>query len=213
VGGAKVFVIGGGPSLEQFDLSLLEKEDTICVNQAVFDVPNPTYLITCDYTFLHKVGRQRVANSPAKKIFVAQFIGDTLQDIDSQIVDTQHNMVYDLSPFDQIIRAKTRSGLGLTFSDFRSGGNSGYCGLQLAVLPGYREIRLLGFDLGLKGRRTHYHDAYRSSPEKFQKKLDAYLKEFIIGIEQLGKEMPEVEIYSSSPFSRLNDYIPMKEGV
>ncbi len=203
-----VFVVGGGPSLSKINFSKLSSLHTICINQAVLDTPNPDYLITCDYTFLRKVDINKIRSLSCSKFFVANFIGPDLQEKNGQIIDTRCHILYDLSPFDVIIKARERSGLGGTFRDFRSGGCSGYCGFQLAFLLGYRNIVLLGIDLQTEGLLTHYHRKYTTEVSRFKKCLDSYYVEFEKGIAQLKSSHPEINVCTGTP-SRLNNIIPL----
>ena len=38
-----VFIVGGGPSLKNFDFNFLKGKDVIAVNKAVFGVPDPKW--------------------------------------------------------------------------------------------------------------------------------------------------------------------------
>jgi hypothetical protein len=204
----RVFIVGGGPSVSKFNLAQLTNEKTICINQAVFDTPNPDYLISCDYTFVNKVKRQRIQSLNCTRIFVAQFINHVVQDVAARIVDTKLNIIYDLSCFDVIIKARNRSGIGSNFRDFRTGGNSGYCGLQLAILLGFKQIVLVGFDLTMEKNRTHYHNVYTTDPQKFTNRLDSYYHEFSTGLISLKSSHPEISVTTAYP-GRLNNIIPV----
>jgi len=145
----RVFIVGGGPSLKDFEFIKLAEEDTIVVNKSILDVPLSNYFITVDYTFLSKIGLDCFKRINTEKVFVADFSYPFLKKKDSQIVDTRTNLVYDLKYFDRVIESQKYEGIGFTFDDFRSGRNSGYCALQLAVILGYEEIYLLGIDLNI----------------------------------------------------------------
>lgn len=45
-----MFVVGGGPSLTNFNFHLLDGKDVIVINQALFRIPSAKYFITMDYT-------------------------------------------------------------------------------------------------------------------------------------------------------------------
>ena len=51
----EAFIVGGGSSLKKFDFTKLANKNTIVVNKAIVDVPNPKHFITMDYTFLKKI--------------------------------------------------------------------------------------------------------------------------------------------------------------
>ena len=203
----EVFIVGGGPSLAGFDFSSLTDRCTIAVNKSVFHIPNPNYFISVDYTFLRKVSKAVFNSIPAKKFFVADFSHPFLKEVNKQITDTRYNMVYDLSDYNILIRAYKQEGIGYTFEDFRTGRNSGFCALQLAIILGFKKIYLLGIDLNKQGK-THYHEGYGEKVKTFVPKLDEYYNYFRIGLKQLQQERPDIQVFSCSPDSRLHNIIP-----
>jgi len=207
--GKEVFIVGGGPSLRGYSFELLKSKDTIVNNIAIFDVPNPNYFITVDYTFLKKLRgfKERFLTGKYPKIFVADLSYSYLieHSIKCCIIDTRFRMKYDLSSFDMVIKARQQTGFGYTFDDFRTGANSGYCAVQLAVILGYTKIHLLGIDLTVN-KKTHYHDMY-SVDGAFEAKLKKYFSYFETGLKQLKKERSDIEVISHSKDSPLNDII------
>ena len=142
------------------------------------------------------------------KVFVACMHYHYMLEQEGRIVDTRCNLVYDLSSFDVVIKSTNSVGIGFSFGDFRNGINSGFCGLQLAVLLGYKRIYLAGMDFVLgKGDKTHYHEGYRQSTVRFKERLAEYLVYFTEGLEQLKAES-SVEVFSLSPTSKLNNILP-----
>jgi len=211
--GKTCFIVGGGPSLSEFNFNSLRNKDTIVVNKSVFDVPNPNFFISVDYTFLKKVNRTQFLNSPCAKVFVADMSYPFLQEREGRIVDTRFNLVYQLNEYDLIIKSRKQAGIGLTFKDFRTGKNSGFCALQLAVVLGYTEIYLLGLDLVTNNSATptHYHGGYGEKTEKFNSKLLTYYNFFKQGLEMLHSTSPEIKVYSLSSISGLNKIIPYRD--
>ena len=217
----RVFLVGGGSSLRSFNFKLLKNEDTICVNSSVFDVPRPNFFITKDYSFLlkHLINCLQTNYNAVKvwnnvvKIFVACYAGGCLQDTDGEIVDVPNEIKYDLCPVDWIIKNDKQWGISSTLSDFRCGVDSGYGALQLAILLGYKEIYLLGYDLQVR-KKTHYHVRYGTRiVSEFQKKLDGYLRLYIEACQKI-KNMNQVKLISCSSISKLNshiNYIPIKK--
>ena len=64
------------------------------------------------------------------------------------VTDTRRNLIYeDLYKYHGVIRSGRTEGFGYSLKDFSNGSNSGHCGIQLALLAGYKKIYLLGFDL------------------------------------------------------------------
>lgn len=207
IGSNEVFIVGGGSSLANFNFNLLADKETIVVNKAILDVPNPKNFITVDYTFIRKVGRNWLASQPVSKFFVVDMTYPFMKKIDNKYVDTRVNLVYEnLDIFDIVVEAHKQKGIGYRFNDFRTGINSGYCALQLAVMLGYKKIYLMGFDL-CTGLTTHYHYGYGESREKFNRKLSIYLKYFVFGLKQLQAKT-NIQVFSCSKISNLNDTIP-----
>jgi len=204
----KIFVVGGGPSLKNFDFKLLTHYKTIAVNKSVFDLENPTYFITMDYSFTKKIGEKAgwLLTLDCPKIFVAGLDVPHIVEKEGRFIDTRFNMIYDLYMFDVIIKSYKRDGLSLSLAGFRNGWNSGYCGLQLAIALGYTEIYLLGIDLCVNNNDTHYHGGYGEPKEKLESKLEIYYQLFKEGL-NLAK-IAGIKVYSCSPISRLNEIIP-----
>ena len=206
----RVFIIGGGPSVEQSSLKKLTNEETIAVNKSAFFVPNATHFITMDYTVLSKVGVPRVKNLSCAKHFVINMSIDYIQSRGGVPTDVRSNRRYDqlFDVFDTIHICHREDGLGVNFNDFRCGNNSGYCALQLAFLLGFRNIYLLGFDMNTRGTRTHFHSGYREQASIFAKRVAGYINAFNNCFQEARVKYPDVKVYSCSESSGLNNIIP-----
>jgi hypothetical protein len=204
----RVFIVGGGPSLRGFDYEQLEKERTITVNASIFDVPSADYFITMDHSFLKKMRAKKKAfdDRQCSKVFVAGLHHRFLKEVRGTIIDTRFGRIYILDQFDVIIKSRIEHGCGFTLGDFRSGENSGFCGLQLAVLLGFDEIYLLGIDLCVRQNETHYHDLYPSQ-KLFAERLILYEKNFRRGLLDIKKQT-DIKVISCSELSPINDIIP-----
>ena len=198
--GGDVYIVGGGPSLKEIDLSQLDGQTVIAVNYSIFTLPNAAFFVTLDPRFFAKV-KDRLSefdSHPATKILVHNWATDRV------VVQTDRLTVgptsADFSGFSLIIRSTVAKGFGRNFLDFRNGANSGYCAMQLALLLGYKRIHLLGFDL----TGAHFHEAYKLDPDC----LPDYIRYFRDGLQSLAADRPDVEVISHSPISVLNDLIP-----
>ena len=171
------FVVGGGPSLNGFDFTQLNGFDTIAVNKAVEYIPHPTYFITTDYSYFIKASLpiERIKQKTQHTYFVANMSHDYMAYQNNTVVDTRRNFVYsDLHHYSGIIESHNTEDFGLTLSEFSNGNNSGHCGIQLALLLGYKKIYLLGFDLNADGQ-THFHQSYRDIDQKsFKNRVKNY---------------------------------------
>lgn len=214
----RCFIVGSGPSLCGFDYGVLQKEDTITINQSIFSVPNPTYFVTKDYTWVRK---QKSFDWPswrvAETFFVVGMRGERLRVVsEKQCVDTKFQLTYKLSIFDNVIYTKSDGGIGFSWDDFRNGGDSGYAALQLAVLLGYKQIYLLGIDMMVAGDRTHCHEDYtRRQPQVYMEKLRSFGRKYERAFGDVNRRGAN-SIVSCSPISSLNEfipYIPIKEAL
>lgn len=210
------FIVGGGPSLQNFDYGILEGRDVIAVNQAIWKIPSAKYFITMDYTWLSKSKIQGIGSAgnraqfiqhPAKKYFVIAFGGERLGCVDEfHYIDKKFNLEYDLTLFDKVIKTFQYGGIGFSFEDFHCGSDSGYSALQLAVVLGYKEIYLLGMDFNVSGDSTHCHTDYpRQDSRDYQGRLDHYLQPYPRAFQELRQS--GIQVYSSSHISKLNQYI------
>lgn len=193
----------------------------MAINRALFYVPTPKYFLTMDYLFVSERAEQPITGFPqTTKVFIVNRECEYLQEKDGRIVDVRpgwgpDGLVYDLSAFDLLIKSFKRDGLGGSFTDFRHGANSGFSAFQLALLLGYKEIYLLGYDLSA-GAKTHWHIGYGELPTLFRPRLTGYAKSFINAIQVCQQLFPDVKIISCSPNSPLNPvirgrYIPLDE--
>lgn len=188
----EVYIIGGGPSLKGFDFSLLADRDTIAVNSAIQDVPNPTHFITCCSAFCKRVVEKDFFGVKTNKVLV---------------MGKKHLRYASVTKFfyafDEVIDPITGDGtLGFSLGTFAVGGNSGFSALQYAVLLGYKIIYLLGIDVQIRDG-IHYHKRYNI----LEKDVDWWRICFEKGI-SIIKENSDIHVYSCSPISDLNRVIP-----
>jgi hypothetical protein len=201
----EVFIIGGGSSLRDFNFNSLKDKDTIAVNMAALDVPEPTYCITADSSIFQKIQQGFFEKVNTTWVLVTNDKHCTMQMKDGKFQNIKNSFVYNLFCVNMVIRNAGVEGIGFTFKDFKTGYNSGFCGLQLAVLLGFKRIYLLGFDL-MSNNRCHYHDRYNG--RKINSKIfDKYYNNFVIALERI-KEQTDIEVFSCSKISQLNNIIP-----
>lgn len=200
-----IFIVGGGSSLKGFDFNLLKDKETIAVNVSALDVPNPTYCITSDSKTFQKLQDGVFKGVKTTWVGVTNENHCTMQYNNGVFKNKTTGYVYNLFKFDMLIRNAGTDGIGFTFNDFRTGYNSGFCALQLAVLLGYEEIYLLGFDL-TNTDSGHYHTRYGGG-KMMDTTLNKFYDNFVVALDIL-KEKPEIKVYSCSPISKLNAHIP-----
>ena len=209
----RVFIVGGGPSINNVQLDHLKNEDTICVNAAINFVPNPTYFITMDYSYFDPKRKINTVDDVVKKSQHSYFVLNTqngnIKNINNKITDVRHNFVYkDLDKFDRVIPSSAHSmpktGFGLDTNNFSHGNNSGFCAIQLAILLGYEEIYLVGYDLGISSNETHFNKLYDKSPLGFKNKVTAYRDIITHSINLLKESDSKAKIMSITPTALSN---------
>lgn len=204
----RVFIVGGGPSLKGFDLSFLDNEDVICVNKAIDLVKNPRYFITMDFSFFGKIGStiRSVVSKAQSSHFIINKQHSYIQNVGGVYTDVRHNLRYEgLQYFSSVISSYKEtneiSGFGQNMTEFCHGDNSGYCAVQFAVIAGYKEIYLLGFDLDepTNKHQTHFHSAYPDfSINRFYQKIHMYKKHMIDSITKI-KRYKSTRFYTLTP--------------
>lgn len=206
----EVFIVGGGSSLRNFLFDKLKNKNTIAVNVAALDVPNPTYCITADSGMLRKLQEGYFKGVKTTWVIVTNPNHCTMQMRNGKFINIRTGYVYDLFCANVIIRNADVTGIGFSFDDFKTGYNSGFCGLQLAVLLGYKKIYLLGFDL----RGRYYHNRYRSR-KITNADFKRFYDNFILALSMI-RERTNIQVISCSDVSKLNDvipYVPIEEAL
>ena len=152
-----IYIIGDGPSLKEFDFNQLKGLDTIAVNVAALDAPDPTYCITADSGQFRKLCEGFYDSINTTWVVVTNPNHSAMKWKNGRFQHVSSNYVYNLLTPNIVIKNAGTEGIGFSFNDFRTGYNSGFYALQLAVLLRYKRIHLLGIDL-VTGK--HYHDRY-----------------------------------------------------
>jgi len=205
----EVYIIAGGVSLKNMNFASLKDKDTIVVNKSVLYIPNPTYFLSMDYTYVRKIKTNTIylQNKDVCKVFIANTTKNYIQTINGAITDVRCGLIYNLDDTHITIKSPIERGLSNTFNGFANGDNSGFCALQFALLMGYKKIYLGGVDLRAENG-THFHGGYGESAEAFNKKLKRYYENFVAGLCLAKTLFPDTKVYSISPISRLNTIIP-----
>ena len=171
----RVFIIGGGSSLANFDFKILIKKNIIAINKAFLFVPFANILYFSDYRFYTWY-----------KNDIANFNGDVYS-ISNKVKD----------PKVKILKNTGKLGLDTTDGCIRSGGNSGYAAINLAYHLGANEIILMGYDMQSVDNKTHFHGGYSV------KQSEAVYKNFLESFDSIRTQIPNVKIYNTSLDSKL----------
>lgn len=152
--GHAVYIVGGGPSLRDFDWGLLRGRPgkVLVINAAMFNVPWADAFFTEDLRFI-----DRFAGSPGYKAFQGVKVFHALHE--SQLAQAVR-----IDPHLQIVERKREDKFwsrslseGLCWSS-----NSGIGAMNLACILGGDPIYLLGFDCRRRapGQNPNYHEHY-----------------------------------------------------
>ena len=191
-----IYVVGCGPSLKGFNWSLLSNKTTIAINGSLPDVPQPDYFLTADSFFAKRAVNMKFWGKQTYKVIVMSQTHRKFSAIKPL-----------LSLYDYWIIPKHGDGhIGFSEDEFSTGQNSGFSGMQLAVIFGAKRIHLLGIDLCcVSPVRPNYHNRYRSRIP------DEFFGMFQTAINTLKQN--NVEIISHSPISRLNGLVEFSNNI
>ncbi len=178
-----VFILAGGPSLNQFRDVDWAGRNIISINNSWEFTPYTSVLYFCDKKWWVKNG------DLVKKDFKGQYIV-TLSDVQDELVMNLKNT--------------GRTGLETTVQNgIRHGMNSGYQAINLAFLFGARRIVLLGYDMKLgPNEDTHWHAGHGAPSARVKHQLN---KVFLPQFRALVKPLTVfgVEVFNATPDSAL----------
>lgn len=159
--GHRCWIIGGGPSLKKFDMSLLKGELVIGINRA-YEICDPAINIMMDQRLWGWIVRGDLGEEAKEKFDVYKGIKCWLE--------TNKNVI----PAEEGYFLKNVT--NRFWSDDMTAGlhwgcNTGYSAINLAGLLGADPIYLLGYDMitpaeGDKGTKTWWHEGYPNEGQK-----------------------------------------------
>jgi hypothetical protein len=175
-----VYIIGGGPSLKNFDLGQLAGSRTIAINKAILFHSQADVLYWTDVRFYTWYKKE---------------------------VDNYKGLKFALRPGSQysddvkVLKKGKTHGIETDRQTLAHGNNSGYAAINLAYHLGAKRIILLGFDMGSNGNDSHFHDGYptKSTGDRI------FHDKFLPGFKQLKSELKGtgVTVLNASPYSKL----------
>ena len=182
--GQDVFVIGGGPSLRDFDWDRLRGSLTIGCNDAF--ALGPSVCSVCTF------GDLKWFNCHRRE----------LEMFPNPVITVQPTL-YENSPDWLLVAKRQRQGLHRDGS-LGWGGNTGCIALNLALALGALRVFLLGFDMSMVDGQTNWHDHNLGTPN------DGSYVRFAIGFERMAQDLPAVfpgrEVINLTPGSKLNHF-------
>ena len=185
------FLLGGGPSLKDFDFDLIRNELTIGVNKSFTRFPT-TVNYAMDVRFYDMItctGNVHTKNTDCKELYQQWLAYEGIK----LFIKRSAKSKFDSSVY--IVNNLGKKVLSLDLQKGIWGGNnSGFGALMLACALGATRIGLLGYDLKVqkkqKGIETHWHGGYGlGRAESFQSKLDKFkmcFEEFARAITKQG---------------------------
>jgi hypothetical protein len=184
--------------------------DLIVVNKTLLDFPNAKYFISMDANILRHMKKDFANFGIPTKIFVLNMVKDGFVEKNGQFHYTNTNQVFEFSPFDVLIKSRRESKFGLSFRDFAHGRSSGFCALQLALILGYKEINLVGFDF-VVGEKTHHHEGYGYDSDFVQQRLNEHYRIFEASLLDLLLNTSVIRINTCSRVGKLYKLLPYRE--
>jgi hypothetical protein len=178
--GETVYIIGGGPSLKNFDFRSLAGSRTIAINKAILFNPQADVLYWTDVRF-YTWYKNQIDNYKGLKFALkagSQYSDDV-----------------------KVLKKGKAHGIELDTQTLAHGNNSGYAAINLAYHLGAKRIILLGFDMGSDGSATHFHDGYPTKTAGDR----IFHDKFLPGFKQLKSELKGtgVTVLNASPYSKL----------
>jgi hypothetical protein len=179
--GETVYILGGGPSLENFDFKGLHGSKVIAINKGIYSYPNAQVLYWTDSRF-YTWYKKDIDNFCCLKYTIKQ---GNLYNEDVRV-----------------LRKGAVHGLEEPRDTLAHGNNSGYAAINLAYHLGAKRIILLGFDMRNDGTKTHFHDGYptRGTGDRM------YIDKFLPGFKSLASSLKQkgITVLNASTYSRLN---------
>lgn len=174
--GQDIFIIGGGPSLREFDWSLLAGRNTIGCNNA-FQL-GETVCGVCifgDYKFWLRMESE-----------LAKFKNAVVTNCPRLSCECPNWLIH-----------MPRVRVGLPRNKLGWYGNTGASAINLALILGARRIFLLGFDAKIENQKTNWHDN-PVTPMK-QESVPVFLEGFSTLANDWKRDWPHVDIWNLNP--------------
>ena len=186
-----VLIIGGGPSIESLDWSLLTKENTIGCNTAFIHGPEICKVcIFGDYRWWKKYENELAEY--AKK-------GGTIFTNNQKLFNAKIPWLWTTS----------REARGLHSTSLGWNGNTGASAINLAILLGGKRVFLLGYDMHTINGRSNWHKRILDKNLVRPSVYSLFCKQFVHVKKDWKNKFPDVEIFNVTDDSGLSaDIIP-----
>jgi len=177
--GETVYIIGGGPSLKDFDWNKLLGKKVIAINKAFYHHQHSQVMYWTDSRFYTWY-----------KDDIDKFKG---------LKYTLRKGYYNNDV--RLLKRGVKYGIELSKDTLAHGNNSGYAAINLAYHLGAKKIVLLGYDMGNVGGKSHFHEGYPSRPVSDE----IYQKQFMPGFGAIYEALKGkgIQVYNACPTSNL----------
>lgn len=189
-----VAILGGGPSLTQNQVNAVEHFPVIAINDAYKLAPWADILYGCDAKWWNWEERK------FRKVKVALKWNAVSGQFHNGWDDETHRDVWALA-------STGEGGLESAPNSVRTGLNSGYQAINLAVHLGAKRILLLGYDMKSANGRSHW---FGEHPDKIVPPYKSFMGVWPTIVEPLKKR--GVEVINCSPNSALDVFPKMELG-
>lgn len=178
-----LYIVAGGPSLTNFDFTLLDDKQVIAINRAFEKLPNAMILYWMDTQF-YKWFREDLK----------YFKGIKVAGKASELYPEDVHCIFNPNITDETDALR-----------FGRGNNSGFGALQLAIALKAKDIRLLGYDMQRKRFQSNWHSGYIR-----QTNSNIYTR-MIVGFKPLSEHCQKhnIRVVNYNLESKLN-YFPKK---
>jgi hypothetical protein len=201
IAGRKVFIIGGGPSLKNMDLSFLNGKQVIVTNNAAELLPEATAWIWADEPWAAN-NHRLLEESQIRLRFHPKPFCNSLYDRGKKLGYGNCQILHKTGDF------------GLDPQEYKiRGNNSGANAIHLAYSCKAREILLLGFDMHVSPTgKANYHDKHicHGTNEIYKEKFIPSIKSMADGLSRIGINVYNLNKESSLKcfqFKNIEDFI------
>lgn len=182
--GETVFIIGGGPSLKNFNWESLRTKKTIAINKAFYAYPHADILYFTDGRFYNWY-KDDIDLFKGEKYTITPGSASVTADV-------------------KILKRGQKLGLSKEKNMLSHGNNSGYAAINLAYLLGAKRIVLLGYDMTNDGTKSHFHDGYPVNMTS----NSTYTNTFIPAFDSLAPLLKNsgIQVYNACEWSMLRAF-------
>jgi hypothetical protein len=190
--GMTAFILAGGPSLKDFDVTRLQGRMTIAINSSCLIAPWADILYFIDSSWWDN-HRDIVMKWPGLVFTDSRRAKGEAPD---RLMRLQHEQRQDFPPPGSPV--------------IRYGRSSGHMAVSLSVALGCKRIVLLGYDMKISGNRSHHHDdpTYRNNEDNLKHLANTYASSFVPsfrGWHAAAKNLG-VDVVNATPDSALQEF-------